>query len=153
MLVKDIMSRHVRFVTPDTPMREVVSAMTLYRVSGLPVVEDDKLVGFIAEKDVLHHLFPSLEEAMTQPSGGFDFEDMEANYSQVVNLKVSELMTTGVIGVTEDTPVLKATSLMVRHRFRRIPVVDGDKLLGMMSLGDVHKAIFKKAIADVCVKV
>ena len=89
---------------------------------------------------------------MTQ-GGTFDFEDMEANYSQVVNLNVSDLMTTGVIGVTEDMPVLKATSLMVRHRFRRIPVVDGDKLLGMMSLGDVHKAIFKKAIADVCVKV
>ncbi|MBT3310326.1 MAG: CBS domain-containing protein [Gammaproteobacteria bacterium] len=152
MLVKDIMSRHVRFVTPETPMREVVSAMTLYRVSGLPVIEEDRLVGFIAEKDVLHHLFPSLEEAMTQ-GGTFDFEDMEANYSQVVNLNVSDLMTTGVIGVTEDMPVLKATSLMVRHRFRRIPVVDGDKLLGMMSLGDVHKAIFKKAIADVCVKV
>ena len=133
-------------------MREVVSAMTLYRVSGLPVIEEDRLVGFIAEKDVLHHLFPSLEEAMTQ-GGTFDFEDMEANYSQVVNLNVSDLMTTGVIGVTEDMPVLKATSLMVRHRFRRIPVVDGDKLLGMMSLGDVHKAIFKKAIADVCVKV
>ena len=152
MLVKDIMSRHVRFVTPETPMREVVSAMTLYRVSGLPVIEEDRLVGFIAEKDVLHHLFPSLEEAMSQ-GGTFDFEDMEANYSQVVNLNVSDLMTTGVIGVTEDMPVLKATSLMVRHRFRRIPVVDGDKLLGMMSLGDVHKAIFKKAIADVCVKV
>lgn len=152
MLVKDIMSRHVRSVTPETPMREVVSAMTLYRVSGLPVIEDEKLVGFIAEKDVLHHLFPSLEEAMTQ-GGAFDFEDMESNYSGVVNLKVSDLMTTGVIGVTEDMPVLKATSLMVRHRFRRIPVVDGDTLLGMMSLGDVHKAIFKKAIADVCVKV
>lgn len=152
MLVKDIMSRHVRSVTPETPMREVVSAMTLYRVSGLPVLEGEKLVGFIAEKDVLHHLFPSLEETMTQ-GGGFDFEEMETNYSQVVNLKVSDLMTTGVIGVTEDMPVLKATSLMVRHRFRRIPVVDGDTLIGMMSLGDVHKAIFKKAIADVCVKV
>lgn len=152
MLVKDIMSRHVRSVTPDTPMREVVSAMTLYRVSGLPVLEEDRLVGFIAEKDVLHHLFPSLEEAMNQ-GGTFDFEDMESNYSGVVNLNVSDLMSTGVIGVTEDMPVLKATSLMVRHRFRRIPVVDGDKLIGMMSLGDVHKAIFKKSIADVCVKV
>lgn len=153
MLVKDIMTRHVRCVKQDTPMREVVSAMTLYRVSGLPVLDDDdKLVGFIAEKDVLHHLFPSLEETMTQ-GGGFDFEEMESNYGQVVNLKVSDLMTTGVIGVQEDMPVLKATSLMVRHRFRRIPVIDGDQLIGMMSLGDVHKAIFKKAIADVCVKV
>ncbi len=152
MLVKDIMSRDVRAVAPDTPMREVVSAMTLYRVSGLPVLQEDRLVGFIAEKDVLHYLFPSLEEAMTQ-GGTLDFEEMEGNYSQVVNLKVEDLMTTGVIGVNEEMPILKATSLMVRHRFRRIPVIDGDRLVGMMSLGDVHKAIFKKTIADVCVKV
>ncbi|MBT3197443.1 MAG: CBS domain-containing protein [Gammaproteobacteria bacterium] len=153
MLVKDIMSRHVRSVKSDTPMREVVSAMTLYRVSGLPVLdEEDKLVGFIAEKDVLHHLFPSLEETMNL-GRTIDFEEMETGYSAVVNLLVSDLMTTGVIGVTEDMPILKATSLMVRHRFRRIPVVDGDFLVGMMSLGDVHKAIFKEVIADVCVKI
>ena len=85
--------------------------------------------------------------------GAMDFEAMESGYSEVVNLKVSDLMTTGVIGVSEDMPVLKATSIMVRNRFRRIPVIDGDRLVGMMSLGDVHKAIFKKAIADVCVKV
>ncbi len=153
MLVKDIMSRHIRSVTPETPMREVVSAMTLYRVSGLPVLDDEeKLVGFIAEKDVLHHLFPSLEDSMNM-SGAIDFEDMESGYAEVVNLKVKDLMATGVIGVTEDMPVLKATSIMVRNRFRRIPVIDGDRLVGMMSLGDVHKAIFKKSIADVCVKV
>ena len=151
MLVKDIMSRDVRSVTPETPMREVVSAMTLYRISGLPVLEEGRLVGFIAEKDVLHHLFPSLEEAMNQ-RGAFDFEDMEGNYAQVVNLKVRDLMATGVIGVTEDMPILKATSRMVRHRFRRIPVVDGDHLVGMMSLGDVHKAIFKKTIADISIR-
>lgn len=153
MLVKDIMSRHIRTVKPDTPMREVVSAMTLYRVSGLPVLDDDnKLVGFIAEKDVLHHMFPSLEDVMDQGQT-INFEDMEMEYSQVLNLKVSDLMTTGVIGVTEDMPILKATSVMVRHRFRRIPVIDGDELKGMMSLGDVHKAIFKETVTDVCVKV
>ncbi len=153
MLVKDIMTRHIRTVKPDTPMREVVSAMTLYRVSGLPVMDDDdKLIGFIAEKDVLHHMFPSLEEIM-DPGQTINFEDMEMEYSQVLGLKVSDLMTTGVIGVTEDMPILKATSVMVRHRFRRIPVIDGDKLLGMMSLGDVHKAIFKESIADACATV
>ncbi len=153
MLVKDIMSRHIRTVKPDTPMREVVSAMTLYRVSGLPVLGDDnKLVGFIAEKDVLHHMFPSLEDVMDQGQT-INFEDMEQEYSQVLNLKVSDLMTTGVIGVSEDMPILKATSVMVRHRFRRIPVIDGDELKGMMSLGDVHKAIFKETVTDVCVKI
>mgnify|MGYP002635029243 CR=1 FL=1 len=54
MLVEDVMSRSLKTVNPDTPLAEVVSMMCLYRLSGIPVVEDDnKLVGFISERDVL----------------------------------------------------------------------------------------------------
>ena len=149
MLVKDIMTCNVYTVKPDTPMREVVSAMTLYRVSGLPVLEGEKLVGFIAEKDVLHKMFPSLEDSFNIGQS-IDFEEMENEYASILGMEVSKLMTTGVIGVAADMPILKATSVMVRNRFRRIPVIDGDKLLGMMSLGDVHKAILKKCIDSNC---
>ena len=65
MLVKDIMCCNLKTVRPDTPMSSVVADMCLYRISGLPVVGENKeLLGFIAEKDVLHHLFPTLEDAM-----------------------------------------------------------------------------------------
>jgi CBS domain-containing protein len=52
--------------------------------------------------------------------------------------------------VPPDMHILKATSVMAKYRFRRIPVVDGDKLVGMLSLGDVHKAIFQKNISQLC---
>ncbi len=146
MIVSEIMTKDCRTVTPETSMKEVVSVMTLYRISGLPVLDESgKLAGFIAEKDVLHHLFPSLEEFMNS-TVHVDFEDMENHYSSVVNLKVKDLMSSKVVTVAPDMPVLKATSIMVSNRFRRIPVADGDKLVGMMSLGDVHKALFKKMI-------
>lgn len=148
MLVSEIMSRNVRTVTPQTAMCDVVSTMCLYRISGLPVVENDKIIGFIAEKDVLHYLFPSLEDSMNSMAT-MDFDAMERHYADVVGLKVEELMTKGVIGVTADMPIMKATSVMVRHRFRRIPVVDGDTLVGMLSLGDVHKALFKESISAI----
>ncbi|NOX09124.1 MAG: CBS domain-containing protein [Gammaproteobacteria bacterium] len=145
------MTRHCRTVNADTPLREVVSTMTLYRISGLPVIDDDEtMLGFIAEKDVLHYLFPSLEDSMNSMVT-MDFEGMENTYSSVINLKVSDLMSGGVISVSADMPILKATSIMVRHRFRRIPVTDGKQLVGMLSMGDVHKALFKKNIADVSV--
>lgn len=147
MQVKDIMTRSPRTVTPETGLLEVVSLMCLYRYSGLPVMEDEKMVGFIAEKDVFHRLFPTLEDMMTEGLGANDYSDMMSKYKDVVNLKVSDLMSTNVITVSPEQHILQAATTMVRHKFRRIPVAEGGTLLGMLSLGDVHKAIFQASIA------
>jgi predicted transcriptional regulator len=148
MLVKEIMTKSARTVLAETPLIEVVSLMCLYRYSGLPVVEaeGEKLVGFIAERDVLHRLFPSLEELL---DGGatVDYDKMMGKYSDVMNLEVQDLMTEKVITVQPDMHILKAATVMARNKFRRIPVSDGGILVGMLSLGDVHKAIFQANIS------
>ncbi len=142
MLVEDVMSTSLKTVNPDTPMSEVVSMMCLYRLSGIPVVEDDnKLVGFVSERDVMDPMFPKLEDMMD----GMSTVDMTAaleKYSDVVALTVSDLMTPSVITVGPDMEVLKAAARMVGNKFRRIPVSVGDRLIGMLSLGDVHKSIY-----------
>jgi CBS domain-containing protein len=147
MLVSEIMTRTPKTVTPETKLLEVVSLMCLFRFSGLPVVENDKLVGIIAEKDVLHRMFPTLEEIMDGISSP-DYDKMMSQYKDVVNLKVSDLMTPSVITVSPDMHILRAATIMVRHKFRRIPVADGGQLVGMLSLGDIHKAIFQANLAE-----
>ena len=147
MQVKDIMSRSIKTVSSSTQLNEVVSLMCLYRYSGLPVVDDGKLVGIISEKDVLHRLLPNVDELMSNMST-IDFDSLIKDYSNVINLKVADLMTTGVASVTPDMHILKAAAIMAGKRFRRIPVTEGDKLVGMLSLGDVHKAIFHKSISS-----
>lgn len=147
MLVKEIMTTAVRSVHPDTSMLEIGSIMCLYRISGLPVIDDeDKLLGFIAEKDVLHFLFPSIEEVMSG-MGNIDPTSMIGKYKDLSGLTAADLMSPKVIAASPDMPLIKATSLMVGNRFRRIPVADGDRLVGMLSLGDVHKAIFQQYVA------
>jgi len=148
MQVKEIMTGSPRTVAPDTGLLEVVSLMCLYRYSGLPVMEDDQMVGFIAEKDVLHKLFPTLEDMISEGLGSVDFEGMMGKYKDVVNLKVKDLMIRGVITVAPDDHILKAATTMVRHKFRRIPVADVGRLVGMLSLGDVHKAVFQVNVAS-----
>ncbi|MCM8854568.1 MAG: CBS domain-containing protein [Candidatus Thiodiazotropha sp. (ex Lucinoma kastoroae)] len=147
MLVSEIMSRSPKTVTPDAKLLEVVSLMCLFRYSGLPVEEDGKLAGIIAEKDVLHRMFPSLEDIMDGMSAP-DYDSMMSQYKDVVNLKVSDVMTANVISVNPDMHVLRAATIMVRHKFRRIPVTDAGRLVGMLSLGDIHKAIFQANLAD-----
>ncbi len=143
MQVKDIMVRSVRSVTPQSKVLEVSSIMCLYRYSGLPVVEgDNRLVGLIAEKDVLHSLFPTLENLIDEGMASVDLDKAMGQFRNVLSKSVSELMTRNPITVSPDMHILRAASVMVRHRFRRIPVAEGGKLVGMLSLGDVHKAIF-----------
>lgn len=152
MLVSDIMSRSPKTVTPDTKLLEVVSLMCLFRYSGLPVEDEDgKLMGIIAEKDVLHRMFPKLEDfadVMATP----DYDGMMNQYKDVVNLKVSDLMTPRVVTIDPDMHILRAATVMVRHKFRRIPVAVDGKLLGMLSLGDIHKAIFQANLSETICK-
>ncbi len=147
MLVKEIMTRAVKTITPETRLQEVASLMCLNRFSGLPVVEgDDKLLGILTERDVLRYLFPSIEDVMGGMSS-LDFDSMEGDYKKILEKKAADLMTPGAITVSPDMPILKAVSVMARHNFRRIPVAEGDKLVGMISLGDIHRAIFMKSFS------
>jgi CBS domain-containing protein len=150
MLVKDVMTTSIRTTTVDSSVLEVASLMCLYRLSGLPVVDDNhKLIGFIAEKDVLHHMFPTLEDLMAGNMGAIDLDAMMDKYGEISTLKVSDLMTKNVITVSPDMHILRATTVMVRNRFRRIPVAENGILKGILSLGDVHKAIFHHSISKI----
>lgn len=147
MLVKDIMSREVKTVRPDTKLVEVASLMCLYRYSGLPVVEDGKLVAVISEKDVLHRLFPSLDE-MTDGVATLELDRLMGQYKEVLGLRVKDVMTKNPLTVAPDMHVLRAATTMNRHKFRRIPVTKGDTLVGMLSMGDIHKGLFHANMAD-----
>jgi len=148
MQVHQIMSRAIRSVSPDAKVMEVASIMCLYRIPGIPVVADDgELVGIIAEKDVLHSLFPKLEHLMEEGMGNVDLDKQISKYKDVLALSVSDLMTRNPIAVPPDMHVLRAASVMARHGFRRIPVAHDGMLVGMLSLGDLHKAIFHLNVA------
>jgi len=148
MIVKDIMTTAVKAAKPDTSIKEIASIMCFNKISGVPVVdENEKLVGVLSEKDILHCMFPEIEEVMSE--GGMpDYEKLEGNYQNIMNKKVSDLMTSTVATVNADIPVLKAASMMWLKKIRRIPVIEGDKLVGIISIGDVHKAIFQNSLVN-----
>lgn len=146
MLVSEIMTMSPKTVTPETKLIEVVSLMCLFRFSGLPVEKDGELLGIVAEKDIMHRMFPKLEDfadIMATP----DYESMMLQYKDVVNLTVGDVMTPRVITVSPDMHILRAATIIIRHKFRRIPVAEEGKLVGMLSLGDIHKAIFQVNLA------
>lgn len=144
MLVRQIMTEAVKTAHPDTKIRDVAVVMCFNKISGMPVVDDKgMIVGMISEKDILWGMFPKLQDFMENPES-IDFQSLEREYKDVVNLRVADLMTTKVFTVEPDMPVLKAASVMFRNRIRRIPVAQGERLVGIISIGDVHKAIFQE---------
>ncbi len=80
-------------------------------------------------------------------SSGQAYDNMQRNYGDATEKKVHEIMTSNVLSVSTGTHVLKAAATMATNKFRRIPVVDDGVLMGVISLGDVHKALFKNQIA------
>jgi|SaaInl4_150m_RNA_FD_contig_21_1884699_length_852_multi_6_in_0_out_0_1 predicted transcriptional regulator len=148
MLVKDVMIQNVRTARKEDSVRSIAGAICTNKISGLPVVDgDDVLVGVVSEKDILNALLPSYSDFLGDPIRGRDFEGMEDCYKEVLSKKVEELMTPRAFSVSPDDPLMKAASQMAIHKFRRIPVVEaGNKLVGIVSLGDIHKAIFKREL-------
>ena len=96
MIVQNIMTTNIKTVFLDQPVKDIALMMIMDHISGAPVVDVvNNLVGIISEKDILRHIFPELEEIMSDTH--FDFENMEANYKDTMNVKISEIMTEGVV--------------------------------------------------------
>ncbi|MDH5389068.1 MAG: CBS domain-containing protein [Gammaproteobacteria bacterium] len=146
MLVKDIMTTNLRTVTSDKKLGEVVSLMCIYRYSGIPVVDDGRLVGTVSESDILGKMFPRLEDLMGNMAA-VNYDEQMSQYGNVIHVRVKDVMTPTVITIKPDMHILQAASMMCGRKFRRIPVAVGDELVGMVSMGDVHKAIYQCTLA------
>lgn len=148
MLVRDVMVSNVRTAKKGDLVRSVAVTICTNKISGLPVVDEEgRLVGMISEKDVLNSLLPSYSDFLEDPVRARDFQAMEQSYQEILSRSVESLMTKRVFSVSPDDLVMQAASQMALHHFRRIPVVeDIDRLVGIVSLGDIHKAIFKREL-------
>lgn len=150
MVVKDIMNLSVKTANTSTLIKDIASLMCLNEISGVPVIDDAGiLTGILSEKDILKAMFPDVDQIM---SGGLkhDYESIESDYRDVLHKTAGDLMTQTVSSVSPDMPLLKAVSMMCVKKIRRIPVTDSNnKLIGIISIGDVHKAIFQESLLKI----
>lgn len=145
MKVSEIMTTGVKTGKANTPVKEIANTMCFNKISGLPIVDDDeKIIGIVSEKDLLIKMFPDM--ATVADEGRPDFEAMEKEYADTLELVASDIMTRVVSTVSPDMPIMKAASMMCINKIRRIPVAKDNKVVGIISIGDVHKAIFQNSL-------
>lgn len=142
MKVADVMSTQVDYIASKDKVRDAARIIFGRGINGLPVCHNKKVVGFIAEWDILSHFYPSMTEYVEDPIHASNFEDMERKVGEVFSLSVDKIMSKSPITVMANTPLLRAQSLMSVSGVGRLPVIDEDKnLIGIISQGDIFRVI------------
>ena len=120
--------RPVYDIDCDASVREAVAKLAEHRIGALPVTKDGAVVGIMSERDVIYCL--------------------KSDDAAILDWKVEQVMTAPAITVTPDVGVLTALSQMTKRRIRHLPVVEGGKLIGIVSIGDLVKYRIDKIEAE-----
>ncbi len=129
MLVGERMTKRPITVTEDTTLPEALELMRKEKIRRLPVLDKHgKLVGIVTELDLLR----------ASPSPATTLSVYEIPYL-LAKVKMREIMTTDVITVTEDTPIEEAARIMADNKIGGLPVMRGDKLVGIITETDLFK--------------
>jgi CBS domain-containing protein len=144
MKVQDVIQRDVITVTPDLSYAEVARILHDNKISGAPVVDDDgALLGIISEKDLLRVLYPRYGSYYEGPEMYTDFEERENKICEIKENKITHFMTTDIVMISLETPIMKIGGLMLAKGVHRLPVVENGILIGIVTRGDIFKTILK----------
>ena len=143
MQAKDVMTSPVVSVEPDATILQAIRTMLQRRISGLPVIDKDgHLIGIVTEGDFLRRVETGTErrrprwlEFLIGPGRLAD------EYTRSHGRKVNEVMTPDPTTVTEDAPLDEIVKLMERRQFKRIPVVRGEQVVGIVTRANLVHAI------------
>jgi acetoin utilization protein AcuB len=133
MLVKQRMSKYPLTIGPEESLSDAHKYMRDQKVRHLPVVKsDDKMIGLIAEDDLLK----------AEPSSATSLSVWEIHYL-LMEVKVKSVMVKNIITTTEDTPIEEAAHLMLDHKIGCLPVIRDDKLVGIITESDIFRTFME----------
>ncbi len=117
VLVRDVMAKDVKVVRLDTSVKEVVATLSKFDIGSVIVVQGDRPVGIITERDILRRMV----EPCLAPE----------------TLTAKHIMTSPLITISENANIEEAAKLMAKKKAKRLPVMGDGKLIGMLTFTDI----------------
>ena len=150
MRALDVMTHDVVSIEPDASIMQAVRLMMQHKISGLPVMDQSgRLQGIVTEGDFLRRAEtgtqrkrPRWVEFLLGPGR------LAEEYVQTSGRRVSEVMSPDVHTASEDAPLERIVHLMERNRVKRIPIVRGDKVVGIVTRANLLRALASLALAE-----
>jgi len=150
----DIMSVDFHVVHPQHAITEAVQQFEVAsrkegrKVFGLMVVDDnDHLVGMLSMYDILIYLQPKNMQVWGEMHDLNPDRLFEASMDKVRGVQVGDIMTSDVVTVTPHTHILSVSDIMIKRHIRRLPVIDADKIVGIVYVSDVFRQLSAKLTA------
>lgn len=144
MRIEEIMTRDVVTVRPEASVQSAAKLMVDHRISGLPVIDENRsLVGIISEGDLILRQRSSRSWSK-RPWWRRFFDDAEAlivEYQKMAGATVGEVMTRPVVSVSPVFGIETAASILHARGFHRLPVLHDGKLVGIISRGDLVRVL------------
>ncbi|MFT5722053.1 MAG: CBS domain-containing protein [Motiliproteus sp.] len=146
MHAADVMTTHVITVSPETGTREIAALLLKYRISAVPVIDANRQVlGMVSEGDLMCR-----EENETRPRSSwwvslfYSATDNAARYIKTHGRRAHEIMSRGVIAVSEETPLYEIATLLEKHHIKRVPVTRDGLLTGLVSRANLLHGLTAK---------
>ncbi len=120
MLVREMMNTRVKTAKPDSTVQMAAKAMTKFRIGSLIITEGGKLVGIVTERDIL----VKVVSAAKNPA----------------KVKIRDVMNSDVVLARPNIDIEEAARIMMRYKIKKLPVVDGNRLVGIVTATDIVTA-------------
>ncbi len=152
--ISEIMTKNVITTNPYENIKNVIKILTENNISGIPVMDNEnKLIGIICESDILKGLKTEKTSiSLVFPSShalGMTFEetrktvDIKKALKELSDLKVEKIMTKNLITVNPKNTIEEVAIIMVKNNINRIPVIEDNKLVGIVTRGDIIRGLSK----------
>jgi CBS domain-containing protein len=144
MKAKDIMTTPVATIRPETRVSEIASLLLKQRISGLPVVDEERVVGMVSEGDLMRR--HEIGTDRTRFEGSLWARLLEGNsgsahYVKSRAVRAADIMTQPAICIAHDAPAAHIATLFEKHRIKRVPVLVEDRLVGIVTRADLVRAL------------
>ena len=144
--VREIMITNVVTAKPDTTVGELADILAKNKISGVPVVDDQgRVLGMVSEADIilqdvdLH--FPYYIQFLESVIYLQSVHKFEERFKKAFGSKVTEVMSDEVVSVSPDATVREVATLMADRNVNRLPVTENERLVGIVTRGDIVRAI------------